>query len=120
MGKHTPGPWIVEQSAKTPIYVSPLDRQEEISICHVLVIDDDEQGDDGEWFNGDQTKANASLIAAAPDMLAALEKIAKLKWRDNLRGLDKPTDFADRQAALFALGDAQSIARAAIAKAKGV
>lgn len=45
---------------------------------------------------------------------AALERIAGINWRDGLVGLDNPTDFAERQAALFALGTARDIAREAI------
>lgn len=75
MSGHTKGPWFVEQDGKTSIYVSPVDRQEEIAVCNVLVIDEDPDDDSGEWFNGDQTKANARLIAAAPDLLEALENL---------------------------------------------
>ena len=75
MSKHTPGPWFVESSDKTPIYVSPVTRHEQIAICNVMVIDEDGDSDSGEWINGDQTKANAHLIAAAPELLAALEVI---------------------------------------------
>jgi len=71
--KFTPGPWFVEQSEKTPIYVSPVGRQENISICNVLVMDED-YSESGAWINGDQTKANAKLISAAPELLAALER----------------------------------------------
>jgi len=48
-------------------------------------------------------------------LLAALTKISKLDWSERLIGLDRPTDFAERQAALFAFGDAVQIARKAIA-----
>ncbi|WP_236237297.1 hypothetical protein [Pseudomonas faucium] len=74
--KHTPGPWFVESSDKTPIYVSPVDRHEQIAICNVMVIDEDDDSDSGEWINGDQTKANAKLIAAAPLLLADLSEAA--------------------------------------------
>lgn len=114
MGKHTLGPWIVEQSDKTPIYVSPLDRREDISICQVLVIDEDEQSDGGEWINGDQTKANAHLIAAAPDMLAALEAAIECGM--------VPTSSAKEGGAMHYVRQAHVAdqIRAAIAKAKGV
>ncbi|HDS1728213.1 TPA: hypothetical protein QEM47_000936 [Pseudomonas putida] len=74
--KHTPGPWFVESSDKTPIYVSPVDRHEQIAICNVMVIDEDGDSDSGEWINGDQTKANARLIATAPMLLADLSEAA--------------------------------------------
>lgn len=69
--KFTPGPWVVEQSEKTPIYVSPVGRHENISICNVMVMDEDDS-ESGDWINGDETKANAKLIAAAPDLYLAL------------------------------------------------
>jgi hypothetical protein len=74
MSKHTKGPWFVESDDKTPIYVSPVDRYEQIAICNVMVIDEDDS-ESGDWINGEQTKANARLIAAAPDLLHALQNI---------------------------------------------
>lgn len=74
MTTHTPGPWFVESDDKTPIYVSPVGRHENISICNVMVIDED-PSESGDWINGSQTKANARLIAAAPELLAALESL---------------------------------------------
>lgn len=88
MSKHTPGPWFVEQNEKTPIYVSPVARHEQIAICNVMVIDEDPDDDSGEWFNGDQTKANARLIAAAPDLLEALELMASDYMRKDGLGFD--------------------------------
>ena len=108
MSGHTKGPWFVEQDGKTPIYVSPIDRHEEIAICNVLVIDEDPDDDSGEWFNGDQTKANARLIAAAPDLLEALEVISRL--------YDYEATSGENSSRLY---DARSIALLAIAKARG-
>lgn len=42
MYKHTAGPWFVESNDKTPIYVSPVGRHEQIAICNVLTIDEDD------------------------------------------------------------------------------
>ncbi|ELF6206825.1 hypothetical protein RNI54_003655 [Pseudomonas putida] len=87
---HTPGPWFVESSDKTPIYVSPVDRHEKIAICNVMVIDEDGDSDSGEWFNGDQTKANAKLIAAAPllleDLVAAAAQLRKYETLHRAKG----------------------------------
>ena len=110
--KHTPGPWFARKGDtfnpdRTWGVVVPLDRE----TC--AAVDGDLTGFDAnangrtvvlaEVFDteSDQGEADARLIAAAPDMLAALESIAN-------SGLAK--DSAD---ARFLCG----IARAAIAKA---
>lgn len=67
--KHTPGPWFVKSSNKTPIYVSPVDHQEQIDICNVTVTDEDRRSDLGEWIYSDQTKASSKLIASSPMLL---------------------------------------------------
>lgn len=72
MSKHTPGPWFVEQDQKTPIYVSPVARHEQVCICNVCPIDEDDS-ESGDFLVDEQTRANARLIAAAPDLLDALE-----------------------------------------------
>ncbi|MCJ7959113.1 MAG: hypothetical protein MUW57_21880 [Pseudomonas sp.] len=66
MNKHTPGPWVVDPDSPTDI--SPTDdlRLGIASISHA-----DEAG--GRWEFGEQSKANAKLIAAAPDLLVALQ-----------------------------------------------
>ena len=85
MAKHTPGPWEVHQDADEEVTV----RHEGGHVC------------DMHW--GDNNKVDARLIAAAPEMLEALEMVKK--WAI--------TDFE---------GDWQRAADAvfnAIAKAKG-
>ena len=68
--KHTPGPWDVQDVFEGRI---PIDAPQKSTgydgateICLVSAEDDERQG------------ANARLIAAAPDMLAALEKCVSL------------------------------------------
>jgi hypothetical protein len=102
--KHTPGPWRYRQP------ISDRLRGQPIRSLEVLV-----DGPNGIYkpyvadvrsldaAGNDNTEANARLIAAAPDLLAALESIAS-------SGLAK--DSAD---ARFLCG----IARAAIAKVRG-
>jgi len=59
--KHTPGPWWVERVNKsTALFVDNADR----SICQLTGKVDSERD------------ANACLIAAAPDLLAACEQAA--------------------------------------------
>ena len=58
MSKHTPGPWAVERDAEGRLHVVEGD-----------FLDIAEVG----YLSGPDPKANARLIAAAPELLAALE-----------------------------------------------
>ena len=96
---HTPGPWTVDWSDDGPlIYTGDLMiASVSGSTEHIKVRGIDEQ----------TTEANASLIAAAPDLLEALERLLTHGERGNLyyeRGED---------------AEVVNQARAAIAKAKG-
>ena len=90
MSKHTPGPWRVVDSWND----------------HMV------EGQNGEeiiWQDGPHdtptiNEANARLIAAAPDLLAALEQLVAVK------------DYSDR---IWGATFDWDAARAAIAKAKG-
>jgi hypothetical protein len=64
MSKHTPGPWSV---MRTPSGYDHIRGPKGQRISHECSDLDD---------LGDEAKANATLIAAAPDLLAALKKIA--------------------------------------------
>lgn len=113
--KHTPGPWFVESTDKTPIYVSPVARHEQIGICNVMVIDEDESSDSGEWFNGHQTKANARLIAAAPllldDLIDAAAQLRKYEKLHRAKGTADSLAKAEVNANLAARFE-QTIAKA--------
>lgn len=78
--KHTSGPWVVDPNS--PRDISPADdlRFGVASICNSDNID-------GRWVFGDESKANAKLIAAAPDLLAALTKCLDVKGTLGLHGL---------------------------------
>ncbi len=65
--KHTPGPWHCTPEADLPrigVYAGKDDEDDEAIICDVT---DEDLKVDGE------NEANARLIAAAPDLLEALE-----------------------------------------------
>lgn len=94
MSKHTKGPWRVDPSANCDVQTA--DGQFEIATTHPEILC-------GGECDRSAARANAALIAAAPDMLAALEEIAAQEWVENC--LDP--QWAAR------------IARAAIAKARG-
>jgi hypothetical protein len=90
---HTPGPWTMKQGRNKSLWVMAPD---ETCVSEI-----------GGHFEGHH-EANARLIAAAPDLLAALEWFAK---RFNA-GMSEP----EAAKLAWAFGD---VATAAIAKARG-
>ena len=84
--QHTPGPWHVDP--ENPTWVD-----DENECCMATTGYGDDEGD----------RANARLIAAAPDMLAALRQVVD----ETAGGMVPPST------------DAIDTARAAIAKAEG-
>lgn len=93
MRKHSPGPWNrgVAQNIYQGERWDPSNQQRMIASCEPTTRTQED------W---DETWANATLIAAAPDLLATLEGI--LLWDDG----NLPGDMMDA-------------ARATVAKAKG-
>lgn len=94
MSKHTPGPWKVQHDPFNPNVRIVGDK--ELIVC-VQATD----------MFAKETEANAALIAAAPDMLEALENRTEI-----LCGMSCNKDAG------FHTG-ACEMARAAISKAKG-
>jgi hypothetical protein len=66
MGNHTPGPWVVEPGKPLMVVAEKGGFAVLISECVKKITPTD--------------KANASLIAAAPDLLALVKEIRK--WMD--------------------------------------
>jgi hypothetical protein len=97
MTQHTPGPWVTSKGAFGALHVGPakLDHPGREAAQYAA-----ERGRD----MLSQRMADAALIAAAPDMLAALQAIAATSTEED---------------AETALGSVQMICRAIIAKAKG-
>ncbi len=88
MSEHTPTPWQIEYDEKG--------RAASIGHEHILIAS----------LSGSNPVCNARLIAAAPDLLAALQELSQ--WCDtNINGV--PTDLAE----------IQDRADTAIAKAEG-
>lgn len=107
MAEHSPGPWSLAVSAdRTPLVVAPgrstgvaiipFQRDE---VCRQARIE--------------ETGANARLIAAAPDMLAALQYALKSMRQERDARLRETTGTVGVHA--IAIG----MAEAAIAKAEG-
>lgn len=68
MVKHTPGPWaITDHNEAGDFYIGRTDAPEYVAIVT-----------GGPFLAAEITQANARLIAAAPEMLAALEAILPL------------------------------------------
>ncbi len=62
--KHTPGPWVASRSANAAF------------TRHPAIISDTGEVAMATWAGNErQTDANARLIAAAPELLSALQKI---------------------------------------------
>lgn len=101
MSKHTPGPWIIDMESSDAGDICP-ENDFDLSICEVQRADYSSTTD--RYFDGQTTEANRQLIAAAPDLLEALENI--------LRDAESPLDAAT--SAYF-----RDRARSAIAKATG-
>jgi hypothetical protein len=101
MNKHTPGPWRAQPREGFE------GEWEVVSTCET------------EWLiaaaaphiDGDPDEANAHLIAAAPELLEALEAV--LYWAELIAGDTTDKEAAANEEASIAL------ARAAIAKVKG-
>lgn len=121
LGQHTPGPWqLVEGNENHGPYVTSNWGRD---ICDLYTMSNPMSaaicnGGDSKpiWF--DDAAANARLIAAAPDLLAALEGLVKaVNYRDacSVSGAAAPR-IAD---ASIRLTDAIDAARAAIARARG-
>lgn len=94
--KHTPGPWVCQTQANGS------------SIRHPVVLSDDGAVAMVQWCESAQkTNANASLIAAAPEMLESLQEVLPmLEQLLMIRGEPEPGSIGHK-------------ARAAIAKAIG-
>ena len=101
MSKHTPGPWNIAGDGQTESSCRIIDDENRF----VLRLE-------GMDYGRDEDQANARLIAAAPDLLAALHELAEIGEGGVIerRETGKPT--------WSALEAVATIARAAIAKAE--
>ena len=100
MSKHTPGPWVVVGSRTKYVEARLVGSlMQEVAACGPTLADEG---------YGQQQEANARLIAAAPDLLEALQDIAEY-WNQD----QNEAAMAD------ACWHAIHTARAAIAKATG-
>ncbi len=102
--KHTPGKWFPVGN------IVELDNEQSADICSVFPPD---WGQTMHGRDDDEMRANARLIAAAPDMLAALQGLLASDSADMYAIVGRDVDGHPLNAA----GVARMNARAAIAKA---
>lgn len=145
MSKHTPGPWTVhEEHTGSPEHSTwwRIDSSARFHMAKLEVFDvtakyahSEEHARNimSEYYEMmSEVRANAALIAAAPDLLAALKaKVAAeaqlvavdKRWRDEITGLvpeqNKGSWEREYVVATLAVVDADDMVRAAIDKAEG-
>lgn len=104
-GKHTQGPWVFARANERDFHVRPTGRamlQRTIGYRPIATVKHDKRLPESEAY------ANAALIAAAPELLAALQEVTMvLDALLNVRGNEPDQDSISGRA------------RAAIAKATG-
>lgn len=76
MAKHTPGPWWTDPDTRTA--VNSDDK-------HIAMVNCSKFGNITDVF-GDEHRANARLIAAAPELLAAITELCILSPTDSSTG----------------------------------
>lgn len=76
MSKHTPGPWVetvVPTSAGSAIIIHSADHR-----IAIIYVDGIRKGIDDELPRSIENRANARLIAAAPELLEELEDLVAM------------------------------------------
>ena len=104
--KHTPGPWVIAESEQGRHFRAVSAKKHEALATVVWLMEDD----DMDGVTSPECEANASLIAAAPDLLEALT--------DAVIDFDNWAAHEDNHPHEHLVAWAER-ARAAIAKAKG-
>ena len=97
MNKHTPGPWKAEPAHRLGFVVYA-------NVEPYVVV---ESADDEGRYGAIALEADARLIAAAPELLEALEDLVRL------------AEMSMREAGEYMVDDELTNSRAAIAKARG-
>lgn len=120
MSQHTPGPWEQENGGPSIVSRAPNARFYDVALVHHFM---DESG---------ETEANASLIAAAPELLEALKTCGQCPRCKGNGSYDKACSLCGDSTYDHLCDDhtvdcadcagtgLQHIARLAIAKAEGV
>lgn len=105
--KHTPGPWSVLYSSNKYPSIHAGETKTPIAVLYEYVSETDRD-------LLDNAEANARLIAAAPELLEALENIAA-----SLRTLKKAVGLESHVAEMLGMDDHLTVINHVIAKATG-
>ena len=111
MTKHTPGPWrVVRDGAGALSIASDSVQPDPVTQARYLFVARVERTRSGNplWRQDEESEPNAALIAAAPDLLAALEMAVATIER-----------IAPKHGPFSSVDGTLSVASAAIAKAEG-
>jgi hypothetical protein len=105
MSKHTPGPWAVFRRDGYSTYIHAINEGDEINTFQVASC---HSATSRKYFpTRGEAEANARLIAAAPELLEALQAMLRMTERHATHGL------------IATPGSPVALARAAIKKAEG-
>lgn len=107
MSKHTPGPWHV-QDDHGKRWIETGGNDDTIAEIH-------RRASKGSVYSCNEATANAQLIAAAPELLKALERISR---EHDCGCVPCVGSCRSKEALEIAVEEIQEIARAAIAKAQ--
>lgn len=113
---YTPGPWTVSRAGtgELMIYggvgVDPITEARPVIVAHVPST----RSPNPMWRQVEECEANARLIAAAPEMFDALERIASDVACPSEPGLLSDTEALNEARSLLA--DCREIANAALAR----
>lgn len=96
MSKHTPGPWLIAESVVSRHAITNMRRirsknegLEHGAVCDVYGIQD-----------GSEASANARLIAAAPDLLEALQGMIEVVSNTEYGEIDRKLAVKDARASI--------------------
>lgn len=87
--KFTKGAWIVSSQGRDLIHINAAKPDHYAGLMTVAVLDTQPLRSGDELISEEEMQANAQLIAAAPEMLEALERVIKSFAPNGVEGLTK-------------------------------
>lgn len=100
MSAYTKGPWQVHSEHKPWEVIANIDGPDDGRYRYDSICDCDQ--DSSSRLDSDETKANARLIAAAPELLESAKELCALAYGSGRGGLVefRPHEFDDLHAAI--------------------